>query len=319
LLLLFILIWAVSAPRNFPARGICSIVHDDCYEGHRFEGIFLSSGVTGGRVRSQDKLIDAADIMRHKLNFHGYIHLKVMPGSEKDQVERAMLLADRVSVNLEAPNDLRLSKLAPPKQFVEVLLQPLKWMDEIRRKKPGYTAWKGHWPSSVSQFVVGGAGESDLELLVTSENLYQQLNLKRVYFSRFNPIPNTPLENQPATPIIREHRLYQASFLVRDYFFRVEELPFDKDDMLPVQTNPKLAWAQKNLTGRPIEINRAERQELFQVPGFGPRGAEIILRIRRQEKIRDLSMLKNIGIQTEKVAPYLLLDGRRAPFQPALI
>lgn len=283
------------------------------------EGIFLSSGVNGGGVRSQDKLLDTADILRHKLNFRGYIHLKVMPGSEKDQVERAMLLADRVSVNLEAPNDLRLSKLAPHKQFVEELLQPLKWMDEIRRKKPGNKAWKGHWPSSVTQFVVGGAGESDLELLVTSENLYQQLNLKRVYFSPFNPIPDTPLENQPATPIIREHRLYQASYLVRDYCFRVEELPFDKDDMLPVHTDPKLAWAQKNLTGRPIEINRAERQELLRVPGIGPRGAEIILRIRRQEKIRDLSMLKNIGIQTEKVARYLLLDGRRAPFQPALI
>jgi predicted DNA-binding helix-hairpin-helix protein len=282
------------------------------------EGVFLSSGLIGGGIRTEDKLIDTADILRHKLGFRGYIHLKVMPGSEKAQVERAMLLADRVSVNLEAPNDARLAKLAPHKQFVEELLQPLKWMDEIRRTQPGYAAWRGRWPSSVTQFVAGGAGESDLELLTTTDYLYRRLGLKRAYFSPFNPIPNTPLENQPPTPPVREHRLYQASFLLRDYGFEVEELPFEADGRLPVQTDPKLAWARKNLTGQPVEVNRAERQQLLRIPGIGPKGAEVILRARRQGRIREVSALKKMGILAERAAPFLLLDGKRAAFQPAL-
>jgi predicted DNA-binding helix-hairpin-helix protein len=282
------------------------------------EGVFLSSGLIGGGIRTEDKLIDTADILRHKLGFRGYIHLKVMPGSERAQVERAMLLADRVSVNLEAPNDLRLRQLAPHKQFFEELLQPLKWMDEIRRTQPGFKAWKGRWPSSVTQFVAGGAGESDLELLASTDYLYRRLGLKRTYFSAFNPIPDTPLENQPPTLPVREHRLYQASFLLRDYGFEVEELPFEADGRLPIQTDPKLAWAQKNLIGQPVEVNRAERQQLMRIPGIGPKGADVILQARRQSRIREVSTLKKMGILAERAAPYLLLDGKRAAFQPAL-
>lgn len=282
------------------------------------EGVFLSSGMAGGGVRSQDKLLDTAEILRYRLGFRGYIHLKVMPGSERAQVERAMQLADRVSVNLEAPNDSRLRQLAPHKQFMEELLQPLKWMNEIRRTQPAYKGWKGRWPSSVTQFVAGGAGESDLELLTTTDYLYHRLNLRRTYFSAFNPIPDTPLESQPPTPPIREHRLYQASFLLRDYGFDVEELPFETDGRLPVQIDPKLAWAQKNLSETPIEVNRAERQTLMRVPGIGAKGAEAILQARRQARIRDVSMLKKLGVLAERAAPFLLFDGRRPSFQPAL-
>jgi predicted DNA-binding helix-hairpin-helix protein len=282
------------------------------------EGVFLSSGMNGGGIRTQDKLIDTAEIMRHKLGFRGYLHLKIMPGAEHSQIERAMQLADRVSVNLEAPNDNRLAKLAPHKQFTNELLQPLKWIEEIRRKQPGYKGWNGHWPSSVTQFVAGGSGESDLELLTTTDYLYRRLGLRRAYFSPFNPIPGTPLENQPPTPVIREHRLYQASFLLRDYGFDLEELPFEADGRLPVQTDPKMAWAQKNLHESPVEVNRAERQTLMRVPGIGAKGADAILRTRRQTKIQDLSELKKIVVQAERAAPYLLFEGRRASFQPAL-
>jgi predicted DNA-binding helix-hairpin-helix protein len=282
------------------------------------EGVFLSSGLAGGGVRTEDKLIETAEILRNKLGFPGYIHLKIMPGAEKSQVERAMLLADRVSVNLEAPNDKRLVRLAPHKQFMEELLQPLKWMAEIRHSQSGYKAWNGRWPSAVTQFVAGGAGESDLELLSTTNYLYRGLGLKRAYYSPFNPIPGTPLENQAPTPVIREHRLYQASFLLRDYSFEVEELPFEADGRLPVHTDPKLAWAQKNLVESPIEINRAERGQLMRVPGIGPKGVETILRSRLQGRIRDLSILKKMGVLTERAAPFLLLDGRRADYQPAL-
>ena len=282
------------------------------------EGVFLSSGVTGGGIRTQDKLLDTADILRHKLGFHGYIHLKVMPGAEHSQVERAMQLADRVSVNLEAPNTARLARLAPHKQFIEELLQPLKWMDEIRRTQPAYRGWQGRWPSSVTQFVAGGAGESDLELLSATQFLYSHLGLKRTYYSRFNPIPDTPLENQTPTPSIREHRLYQASFLLRDYGFELEELPFEADGRLPVQSDPKLVWAKRNLAEQPIEINCAGRHMLMRVPGIGSKGAEVILKVRRQGKIRDLSMLKKMGVLAEKAAPFLLFDGRRATYQPSL-
>jgi predicted DNA-binding helix-hairpin-helix protein len=282
------------------------------------QGVFLSSGMTGGGICAQDKLLDTADIMRHKLGFHGYIHLKIMPGAERSQVERAMQLADRVSINLEAPNNNRLAKLAPHKQFTEELLQPLKWVEEIRRTQPGWKGWNGHWPSSVTQFVAGGAGESDLELLSTTDYLYRQLGLRRAYFSPFSPIPGTPLENQPATPVIREHRLYQASYLLRDYGFDLEELPFEKDGRLPVQIDPKLAWAQKNLSENPIEINQAERYSLLRIPGIGPKGAEAILNARRKVKIRDVTSLRKIGILAERAAPYLLFDGRRASYQPTL-
>lgn len=282
------------------------------------EGIFLSSGMTGGGIRTQDKLLDTAEIMRYKLSFRGYIHLKIMPGAERAQVEHAMQLADRVSVNLEAPNDNRLAKLAPHKEFTEELLQPLKWVEEIRRTQPGHKGWKGHWPSSVTQFVAGGAGESDLELLTTTSYLYQRLGLRRTYFSPFNPISDTPLENQPPTPVIREHRLYQASFLLRDYGFDIEELPFEKDGRLPVQIDPKLAWAQRNISESPIEINRAEPQLLMRVPGIGVKGAEAILRVRRQNKIRDISVLKKLGILTDRASPFLLLDGQRLSYQPTL-
>ncbi|RPI24534.1 MAG: radical SAM protein, partial [Chloroflexota bacterium] len=241
------------------------------------EGMFLSSGVINGGTNTQDKLLDTAEIMRHKLGYRGYLHLKLMPGAERGQVERAMQLADRVSVNLEAPNTQRLSRLAPGKQFMDELLQPLRWADEIRHSQPSYRGWNGRWPSTVTQFVVGGAGESDLELLSTTEYLHRNLHLGRAYFSAFNPIPDTPLEEQPAENPMREHRLYQASFLLRDYGFSLEDMPFENSGHLPLDTDPKLAWAQVNLTGNPVDINRADRHELMRIPGIGPKSADAIL------------------------------------------
>lgn len=282
------------------------------------EGIFLSSGVAGGGVRTQDKLLDTADILRHKLGFRGYIHLKIMPGAEKAQVERAMQLADRVSVNLEAPNTERLARLAPHKMFLEELLQPLKWVDEIRREQSAYKGWNGRWPSTVTQYVVGGSDESDLELLTTTQWLHKNVRLKRAYFSAFSPIRDTPLENKAATDPLREHRLYQASFLLRDYGFDLEELPFAAGGNLPLPIDPKQAWAQVYLREQPIEVNKADKNELLRVPGIGPKGANAILRARRVGKLRDMSMLKRLGVIADRAAPFVLLDGQRAPAQMAL-
>ena len=252
---------------------------------------------------TQDKLIDTAEILRRKLHFHGYIHLKIMPGAEFAQVERAMQLSDRVSINLEAPTTERLEKLAPRKQFVEELLQPLKWINQIRHTQPANQGWANHWPSSVTQFVVSAVGETDLELLATTEYLYSQLQLKRTYYSSFNPIPNTPLENVPAGSPKREFRLYEASFLLRDYGFGLEELPFNRDGHLPLEIDPKYAWAQQNLSGNPVEINQLDKQELLHVPGIGPKSASKILYARIKDKLTRPEQLLSFGVNLKTRLP----------------
>jgi len=282
------------------------------------DGLFISSGVVSGGCHTQDKLIDTAEILRHKLGYRGYLHLKLMPGAQKSQVERAMQLADRISVNLEAPNTKRLLKLAPRKQFLEELLEPLRWVDEIRQNQPSYKGWNGRWPSSTTQFVVGAVGDSDLELLQTTEQLHNQVHLRRAYFSAFNPIPDTPLENQPATNPLRQHRLYQASYLLRDYGFSLEDMPFETGDQnLPLDVDPKLAWAKTHLY-EPLEINRADRTELLRIPGIGPITAERILKLRREGKLHDASSLTKLGIVVKRAAPYILLDGHRPAHQMSL-
>ncbi|MGD2142953.1 MAG: radical SAM protein [Anaerolineae bacterium] len=273
------------------------------------QGIFLSSGVAGGGPNTEDRLIAAAEILRRRYEFRGYIHLKIMPGAERDQVETAMRLADRVSVNLEAPNTARLRSLAPHKTFTEELLQRLRWIEDIRRERPG------RWPSSTTQFVVGASDESDVELLTTTEFLHREVGLARTYFMAFTPIADTPLEEHPATSPQREHRLYQASFLLRDYGFTAEELPFEASGNLPLESDPKLAWARRSLVHAPVEINAASRRELLRVPGIGPVSADKITAARRQGRLRDLSDLSRLGIVTKRAAPFVLLDGRRPPRQ----
>jgi predicted DNA-binding helix-hairpin-helix protein len=283
------------------------------------EGVFLSSGIAGGGVRTQDKLLDTAEILRKKYQYRGYLHLKIMPGAEKGQVYRAMQLADRVSVNLEAPNTERLAKLAPHKIFIEELLQPLKWVEEIRRTVPAHKFWNGRWPSTATQFVAGGSDESDLELLTITNWLNKNVRLKRAYFSAFHPIRDTPFENKAAVDPMREHRLYQASYLLRDYGFDLEDLPFTASSNLPLHADPKQAWAQIYLTDRPVEINKAEKRELIRIPGIGLKGADAIMSAREKNKLRDVSSLKRLGIIAERAAPYLLFNGHRAAIQMKLL
>lgn len=282
------------------------------------DGIFLSSGIAAGGANTQNKIIDTAEILRKRMGFRGYMHLKIMPGAEKGQVERMMQLADRVSINLEAPNTERLAKLAPHKIFIEELLRPLKWVEEIRRSQPAHKFWNGKYPSTVTQFVAGGSDESDLELLTTTNWLMKNVCLTRAYYSAFFPIRDTPLENKSAVDPLREHRLYQASFLLRDYGFDLEEMPFLQNGNLPLPTDPKLAWAQMNLKEKPLEINKAEKRDLLRIPGIGPKSAEAILRARRASKLRDLTALRKLGIVVARAAPFLLLDGRRPASQLAM-
>ena len=271
------------------------------------DGLFLSSGIIKGSVTTQDKIIDTADIIRSKQRYGGYIHLKIMPGIEYDQLYRSMQLADRISVNLEAPTSERLHKLAPKKIFVEELVQMLQWAQQIRADNPHQKL-----ASSVTQFVVGAVGDTDLELLSMSDQLYSQARLARVYYSSFSPVPGTPFENLPSSEAIREFRLYQSSFLLRDYRWDVEELPFQQSGNLRTDVDPKRAWADEHLLHQPIEIMSAEREQLLRVPGIGPVSASAIMRARRLGRLSELNHLKQIGIRAPKqVADYVLLDGKR--------
>ncbi len=275
------------------------------------DGIFLSSGIIKGSVTAQDKILDTIEIIRHKYHYKGYVHLKIMPGAEYDQLFRAMQLADRVSINLEGPTQDRLSALAPTKDFNGELLQRLAWAHQIRQS--------GIRASTVTQFVVGAVGDTDVELLSLSERLYNQMGISRAYYSAFHPVTDTPFENLPSTLPVREFRLYQSSFLLRDYGWSVEELPFEQSGNLRLDIDPKRAWAENNLRHAPIEIMRASRDQLMRIPGFGPRAADNILKARRSGHLTDLSHLRALGIRApEQAAPFILLDGHQPAIQLSL-
>jgi predicted DNA-binding helix-hairpin-helix protein len=220
-------------------------------------------------------------------------------------------LADRVSINLEGPTQERLTALAPKKDLAGELLQRLAWAHQIRQT--------GIRASTVTQFVVGAVGDTDLEILSISERLYQQMGISRAYFSGFNPIVDTPFENLNSTLPIREFRLYQSSFLLRDYGWNVEELPFEDGGNLRLDIDPKRAWADAYLLQKPLDVMRADRTDLMRIPGIGPKGADAIVRARRSARLNDLSQLRALGIRApEQAAPYILLDGRRPPMQMPL-
>ncbi len=295
-------------------------VFDTVYRRGIVDGLFLTTGMFGGGANTQNRLLDTAEILRKRLGYQGYLHLKIMPGAERGQVQRAMELADRVSVNLEAPNPERLAALAPHKGFTEELLAPLRWIEQLRRDQPPQHGWRGRWPSSTTQFVVGATTESDVELLQTTAWLLRNLRVTRSYFMAFNPVPGTPLESRAAEDPLREQRLYQAFFLLRDYGFDLEELAFREGGRLPLARDPKQAYAQVSLAARPVEVNRADRSDLLRIPGIGPRGADAILTARRHRTApRNLEDLRRLGVASERAAPYILLDGRRPRYQLPLL
>jgi predicted DNA-binding helix-hairpin-helix protein len=281
------------------------------YRARIVEGLFLSSAIAGGGVRTQDRLLACAEILRKRYAFKGYIHLKVMPGAQREQVLHAMRFADRVSVNLEGPTVTRLHTLAPQKQFAEELLAPLRWMEDIRAQMPAWQGWNGRWPSSTTQFVVGAVDETDVELLQITGFLHKQLRLARVYYSGFNPISDTPLENLPANNPLRQVRLYQSDFLLRDYGFDFEELEFSRGGYLLLEKDPKVIWADGSLRHAPLELNKADYHQLIRVPGIGPLNARKILEQRKIHALRSDADLRRLGVSILRAAPYILLNGKR--------
>jgi predicted DNA-binding helix-hairpin-helix protein len=278
----------------------------------RVDGLFLSSAIRGGAVRSMDRMLATAELLRRG-GFRGYLHLKLIPGSGADQIERAMQLATRVSVNLEAPTALHLKRVAPSKHLEGHLLAAMRQVAEA--EAAGRFARSGQ----TTQLVVGASDETDRDLGRASAWLYRRLRLRRVYYSAFQPVPGTALGDRPPTPLLREHRLYQMDFLLRRYGFAVEEIPFDENGGLTRDRDPKTAWAELHPERFPVEVNTAPTAELLRVPGIGPRTAERLLEARRNETLRSPAALRAAGVTMRVAAPYLLLDGRRAaPRQLAL-
>ncbi|MBL7198508.1 MAG: putative DNA modification/repair radical SAM protein [Anaerolineae bacterium] len=274
------------------------------------EGLFLSSGISGSAQRTMDRMLATVELVRKRYQFNGYVHLKLLPGATRAQVERAGQIAQRVSVNLEAPNSQRLGQIAPLKDRDEVL-NPMRWASEFIKRGEGRWAPSGQ----TTQFVVGAADESDREILTTASYLYQKLDLHRAYFSAFQPVPGTPLESKPHTPAWREHRLYQTDFLLRLYDFRLDELVFDDQGRLPQEADPKTLWARAHPEFYPVEINHAPRDALLRVPGIGPRSASRILHGRRQTRLRSLADLRGAGAVASRAAPFILIGGKRPPHQ----
>lgn len=205
-------------------------------------------------MTTQDKIIETAEILRQHYHYGGYLHLKIMLGVEEAQLYRLMQLADRVSVNLEGPTTERLKALAPKKEFQRELFQVLHLAEQIRRSHPSEKL-----AGTATQLVVGAVGDTDQELLTLTGRLYRYEGLTRAYYSGFSPILQTPFEHLSATDPLREHRLYQASFLLWEYGWQVEELPFLRDGNLRLYLDPKWAWAEQHLHGSPIELMTASR------------------------------------------------------------
>ncbi len=284
----------------------------ELYRRNYVEGLFLSSGIKKDTRSTMEEMIKTLEILRFKYKYGGYIHLKILPNSEENLIERGALLADRISINLEAPNPARLEKIAKEKNFALDLIRPMELMQRQIQKglaKSGIT----------TQFVVGASNESDTEIIKTTNWLYKNRSLKRAYFSAFVPINGTKLipentETQIArapTPLLRENRLYQTDWLLRVYKFNLSEIVFDKNGNLLLEIDPKMAYAVKNKEKFPIEINTADFETLLKVPGLGVTSAKRIYQVRKEYKFNDLKELKNLGVSVKRASPFILINGKK--------
>jgi predicted DNA-binding helix-hairpin-helix protein len=210
---------------------------------------------------------------------------------------------------MEAFSADHLRRIAPGKQFERQILAPMRQIAQAQAEGRFQRA------GQTTQLVVGAAGESDQDIAGAAARLYADLKLERVYYSALQPLVGTPAERLPAVPFMREHRLYQADFLLRQYGFRYEELFFDERGALPLAEDPKAIWAQRHPEHFPVEVNTAPRADLLRVPGMGPRSVRRILAARRQARIRDVEALRALGVALKDARYFLLLDGKPAERQ----
>lgn len=268
------------------------------------EGLFLSSAVAGDPDAASERMIETAELIRGKLGFRGYIHLKALPGVSRDNLERLCSLANRVSINIEAPSTGRLNELSGTKEFKTDILRRMGWLSGLKRQ--------GKLTNFTTQFVVGANGESDLEYLQMCRWMYEHLELWRAYFSSFSPVSGTPLERGAAASPLREHALYQADWLYRVYGFGFGELEdmADDDGFLPLGTDLKLSYANANCDRYPVDINSAPFTELVTVPGIGPLSAERIVKKRNAGgRIAGLGELREMGVALKRAMNYITIDG----------
>lgn len=284
------------------------------YRRNYIEGLFLSSGVFASPDETLEELVEAVRLLREDYRFHGYIHLKLIPGAAPALVERAGRLADRVSVNIELPTAVSLRQLAPDKSR-EAVLAPMRTVGELINAATGERRQSKRAPrfapaGQSTQLIVGATPESDREILTLSEALYRQMQLRRVYYSAYVPVgSDNRLPTLPGPPLLREHRLYQADWLLRYYGFAVSELLDEAAPHLDINLDPKAAWAVRHPERFPVEVNRADYESLLRVPGLGMRSARRILRARRAGALHG-DDLARLGVVMKRARWFLTAGGR---------
>ena len=276
----------------------------DFYRRNYIEGLFLSSGIIRSPDHTMEQVVAVARSLRLEHQFRGYIHLKTIPEASPALIAEAGRWADRISVNIELPTRADVEKLAPQKSFQNTE----RAMDGIRERIVEAKAEKQTFaPAGQStQMIVGATPASDATILRQASSLYAKQKLRRVYYSAFSPIPDSssklPLI---APPLVREHRLYQADWLIRFYGFKVDEIATASAPNLDLNIDPKLAWALRNRHIFPVDLNRSPRELLLRVPGLGTRSVERILQVRRWHKLR-LDDLLRLRLPMKKVLPFVI-------------
>ncbi|MDR6663719.1 putative DNA modification/repair radical SAM protein [Tardiphaga robiniae] len=290
----------------------------DFYRRNYIEGLFLSSGIIRSADYTMEQVVAVARKLREEHHFRGYIHLKTIPEADDALITEAGKYADRLSINIEVPEEDSLAKLAPEKDVRAIrrtmgrLRLKLDEAREGRKPTPRGKVGPRFAPAGQStQMIVGADSANDSTIIRTSANLYGSYNLKRVYYSAFSPIPDAsralPLR---APPLIREHRLYQADWLMRFYGFDADEIVDDNDGMLSLDMDPKLAWALRHRDRFPLDVNRASREDLLRVPGFGAKAVQRIIETRRISSIR-IGDLARLHIPRNKALPFIVLPDHR--------
>ncbi|WP_394022267.1 putative DNA modification/repair radical SAM protein [Anaerococcus martiniensis] len=283
------------------------------YRRNYIEGLFLSSGIIKNPDYTMERLVKVAELLRYKYNFNGYIHMKAIPGSSQDLVKKMGLLVDRMSINIELPSQKALSLLAPEKKIADITRPMGDVKNEMMvygddRKKFAHTP-KFLPAGQTTQMIIGAGRESDLEIIKTSEKLYNNYALKRVYYSGFVPVVKSKFtQGIDKAPLLREHRLYQADFLMRGYSFKADDLLSKNDANFDLSIDPKSNWAINNIERFPIEINTASYFDLMKVPGFGRTYANRIIEARQFRKLT-YDSLRALKISTKRAKHFILVNG----------
>ena len=293
----------------------------DFYARNYIEGLFLSSGIVRSSSYTMEQMITVARCLREEHDFRGYIHLKSIPEADPELVHQAGLWADRVSINVELPTVAGLTRLAPDKNIatIEGAMTGLKdaIVEATDARKRFRSAPRFAPAGQSTQMIVGADGASDAQIATRASALYKGFSLRRVYYSAFSPIPDAsavlPLKRPP---LMREHRLYQSDWLMRFYGFAPEEVgqAAGPDGMLPLDIDPKLAWALKFRGRFPVDVNRAPREDLLRVPGLGTRAVKSVLSARRYRTLR-LDDLAKLTVSLDKIRPFIIA----ADWRPVLL